>query len=250
MLNRTPVPPRLPNGCRPSSPSVLPTSKRDLADRVTELESLCAEVYVAAVELGISHALLNRLWTVAAHGQSPHAYAIELTPRAEPKPEGGPLPDVRLIDRPELRERHPTASMPPLKPLTTRRTVMVVDDDPMILKVLLRILRQENVDIIAAVDGPDALRKVDECHEAADVLVTDYAMPGMNGRELAAEMRRRWPGIRVLYQTGFSDLLFEERIELEEGSAFLEKPYTARGLREAVRFILFGAMNPSEEDRT
>jgi len=39
--------------------------------------------------------------------------------------------------------------------------------------------------------------------------------------------------------------LFENKVELEEGAAFLEKPFTARGLREAARFILFGAINPA-----
>jgi len=48
----------------------------------------------------------------------------------------------------------------------------------------------------------------------------------------------------VLYQTGFSDRLFENRSELEEGAAFLEKPFTARGLREAARLVLFGSINP------
>jgi hypothetical protein len=57
-------------------------------------------------------------------------------------------------------------------------------------------------------------------------------------------MRQRYADIKVLYQTGFSDMLFEDRVELEEGAAFLEKPFTARGLREAARFILFGSINP------
>ena len=50
--------------------------------------------------------------------------------------------------------------------------------------------------------------------------------------------------MKVLYQTGFSDMLFENRVELEEGAAFLEKPFTARGLREAARLVLFGSINP------
>ena len=60
-------------------------------------------------------------------------------------------------------------------------------------------------------------------------------MPDMQGRELADHIRQRFPAVKVLYQTGFSDLLFEDREELEEGAAFLEKPFTARGLREAAR---------------
>ena len=50
----------------------------------------------------------------------------------------------------------------------------------------------------------------------------------MQGRELADRVRRRFPAVRVLYQTGFSDRLFENRAELEEGEAFVEKPFGAR----------------------
>jgi len=67
---------------------------------------------------------------------------------------------------------------------------------------------------------------------------------GDTRRELADHVRGRFPAVKVLYQTGFSDMLFEDRIELEEGAAFLEKPFTARGLREAVRLVLFGSINP------
>ena len=63
-------------------------------------------------------------------------------------------------------------------------------------------------------------------------------------RELAEHVRQRFPSVKVLYQTGFSDMLFENRMELEEGAAFLEKPFTARGLREAARLVLFGSINP------
>ena len=59
-----------------------------------------------------------------------------------------------------------------------------------------------------------------------------------------ALVKARFPAVKVLYQTGFSDMLFENRVELEEGAAFLEKPFTARGLREAARLVLFGSINP------
>ena len=92
--------------------------------------------------------------------------------------------------------------------------------------------------------GPEIIEKLAGYNGDVDLLVTDYAMPGMQGSELAEQVRRRFPAVKVLYQTGFSDRLFENRIELEEGAAFLEKPFTARGLREAARLVLFGSINP------
>jgi CheY-like chemotaxis protein len=239
--------PILPNGRLPDSRPLNLTSREALIERVRELETLCAEVYVAAVELGLPQPLLNRLWTVAAQGSTPHAYDIDMPARL-PAPDHAakeaPIPDISLADRPKGPEAQPRASQPELNALRQRRTVLVVDDDPMMLEVLVRILQRENYELLTAGNGPEALRIADEHTETIDLLVTDYAMPGMRGRELAEKMRARYAAIKVLYQTGFSDMLFEDRVELEEGSAFLEKPFTARGLREAARFVLFGSINP------
>jgi CheY-like chemotaxis protein len=237
-----------------------PTDVETLRARISELETLCAEVYVAAVELGLPQPLLNRLWVVAAQGSTPHAFDIDLPPRlpvpeppapasaaVEPiaKTKPLPIPDIPLTDRPkapgDTRTRAPQAE---LKSLPQRRTVMVVDDDPMMLEVLVRILQRENYELLTAGSGPEALDAASKHEGAVDLLVTDYAMPEMKGRELAEKMRERYKDIKVLYQTGFSDMLFEDRVELEEGSAFLEKPFTARGLREAARFSLYGTINP------
>ena len=192
--------------------------------------------------------LLNRLWTVAAKGRTPHAWAVEIpaagTEAARNQPM--PIPDIKLTDRPP-REGHTRTrpSQPEMKTLAHRRRVLVVDDDAMMMEVLVRILKRENYELITALSGPEALSRVADDPSPSDLLITDSAMPEMKGRELADRMRARYPGLRVLYQTGFSDMLFEHRAELEENAAFLEKPFTARGLREAARFILFGALNPS-----
>jgi CheY-like chemotaxis protein len=255
--------------------------------RVRELEALCADVLMAAVELGLPQPLLNRLWAAVGHGELPHAFRVDLPPKAgepsattaiegdmqppsadaaavQPSPapeparsgEGAarptaaepmPIPDIRLSTNPLLSPSGAAAKPADaeLKPIAVRRTVAVVDDEPMMLDVLERILQRENFELLLAGGGPAILSKLESHAGAVDLLVTDFAMPEMQGRELAARLRRRYPAIKVLYQTGFSDMLFENCIELEEGAAFLEKPFTARGLREAVRLVLFGTLNPA-----
>jgi CheY-like chemotaxis protein len=241
----------LPNGRLPENSPRNVNDPEVLRERIQELETLCAEVYVAAVELGFPHSLLNRLWTVAAHGSTPHAFAVEMPPRpaapvaasvVEPAPLA--IPDIRLTDRPETDSKA-RSHQTDLQPLAVRHRVMVVDDDPMMMEVIVRILSRENYELITASSGPEALQKAADDPTSIDLLITDYAMPQMKGHELAERMRARYPNVRVLYQTGFSDMLFENRSELEENAAFVEKPFTARGLREAARFILFGAINPS-----
>lgn len=244
-----------------------------LRARIRELESLCTDVLVAGVDIGLPQQLLNQLWAAVGHGELPHAYNVDLPP-APPRPVetappqkvvGAPaaftgkepgavsataepmeIPDIPLTTNPltAKEESRPKPPQAELMPLNVRKTVCVVDDDPMMLDVLARILQRENFELLMASGGPEMIDKLAGYTGAVDLLVTDYAMPDMQGRELADHVRQRFPAVKVLYQTGFSDMLFENRVELEEGAAFLEKPFTARGLREAARLILFGSINP------
>jgi two-component system, cell cycle sensor histidine kinase and response regulator CckA len=153
-----------------------------------------------------------------------------------------PLPDIRLIDRPTALER--VAPRESLDPIPERKTVLVVDDDPQVLRIVMRALEQENYDLSSADSGPMALQKVKELGRPIDLLITDYVMPAMNGRQLALELWRQDHSLKALYITGFSDLLFDQRIELEAFAAFIEKPFSPRGLLEAARLLLFGCVNP------
>lgn len=188
--------------------------------RIRALEELCAEVYVAAIELGLPDPLLKKLRQVAAGGSIP-----EGSPTAHASPGAQPSSQVEL------------------KPLPGRYSVLVVDDDPAMLEVLSRILRREHFDIATAGDGAEALEKA-EAATSLDLLVTDYDMPGVTGNELADGVREMYPDVKILFQSGFSDLLFTEEGSLGDGTAFLRKPFTARGLREAARMVMFGTLNP------
>ena len=245
----------------------------ELRARIRALETLCTDVLVAGVDIGLPQPLLNQLWAAVGHGELPHAFHVDLPP-VPPRPIEAPpqnkvvspeafkeskdsassarrepmeIPDIPLTTNPLTTVKDESRPKPPqaeLKPLTVKKTVCVVDDDPMMLDVLARILQRENFDLLMASGGPEIMEKLSEYPGHVDLLVTDYAMPDMQGRELAEHVRQRFPAVKVLYQTGFSDMLFENRVELEEGAAFLEKPFTARGLREAARLVLFGSINP------
>ena len=244
-------------------------NQEQLLGRIRELESLCTEVLVAGVDLGLPQRLLNQLWGAVGHGELPHAFNVDLPARPKPNAPAAPaaiaaasvpapavarpavpmpIPDIPLtsnpLTSPEQNDSRPTPPQVELKPLAATKTVAVVDDDPMMLDVLSRILQRENFQLLMASGGPEIIQKLEEHDGVVDLLVTDYAMPDMQGRELADHVRQRFPAVKVLYQTGFSDMLFENRVELEEGAAFLEKPFTARGLREAARLVLFGSINP------
>ncbi len=65
-------------------------------------------------------------------------------------------------------------------------------------------------------------------------------MPGINGRQLGVLVRERFPKARILYVTGFADALFHNLRELDDGEAFIEKPFGGDGLLEATRLLMFG----------
>jgi CheY-like chemotaxis protein len=79
------------------------------------------------------------------------------------------------------------------------------------------------------------------------VLVTYVMMPNMLGDDLARRLRQNEPDLKVLYLTGYSDRLFKEKVTLWEAEAFLDKPCSVAGLRQAVSLLLYGHVGADAE---
>ena len=133
-----------------------------------------------------------------------------------------------------------------LPPVTARKVVLVVEDEPLMLGLLTYILGSENYELIAADRPHKALALVDGGLKP-DLLITDLVMPEMTGVELSQRMRAVIPALPVLFETGHSSQLFVEAQELNANTAFIEKPFSARGLLEAARLVMFGTFNPGPE---
>jgi two-component system, cell cycle sensor histidine kinase and response regulator CckA len=121
----------------------------------------------------------------------------------------------------------------------TRGTVLVVDDEPGVRALARRILEGGGYQVIEAGHGGEAI-DIMASNTPIDFLIADLDMPVMRGEEMAAKIRRLRPDMRVLYVTAHSEQLFKERPELLEGEAFLDKPFTMRGLLEAVSLLKTG----------
>jgi two-component system, cell cycle sensor histidine kinase and response regulator CckA len=119
--------------------------------------------------------------------------------------------------------------------------ILAVDDEPGVLALVRRCLDDAHVTLIEASSGKDALGKV-AAHPALDLLITDLRMPEMEGDELARQVRTHEPDLKVLYLTSHADRLFEAKPQLWAEEAYLDKPFTREGLREAVALLLFGRM--------
>jgi CheY-like chemotaxis protein len=126
--------------------------------------------------------------------------------------------------------------------------VLVVDDEEPIRVFVGRVLRRLDCDIATAADGSEAIA-IAAAEGPFDLLVTDMLMPGIPGDELARRLRLAHPALKILYLTGYSDRLFEQRNLLWEDEAFLDKPVTIQGLLEAVSLLLEERIPPPRAPR-
>jgi CheY-like chemotaxis protein len=137
----------------------------------------------------------------------------------------------------------PLPNLIELRPVSSRKLVLVVEDDTPMLGFLENVLRTENYDLFAVNGSQEALELVERGF-VPDLLITDVQMPGLSGVELSRRLRAVVPTLPVLFETGHSASLFHECPELDAHTAFIEKPFSPRGLVEAARLVLFGTFNP------
>lgn len=131
--------------------------------------------------------------------------------------------------------------MPEKKPSSPERTVLVVDDEAPIRQIARRVLEEEGYQINEASNGLEAIAHLANGAKL-DLILADLDMPQCGGDEMVRRIRSTRPDLKVLYVTGHIDRLMDAR-PLWEGEAFLEKPFTATGLREAVSLLLYGVLN-------
>ena len=115
-------------------------------------------------------------------------------------------------------------------------SALVVDDEPGVLALMAATLSEAGITVTTASGGLAALAQVEHNGGPAQVVVTDLMMPGMGGTELARELRRRYPGLPVLFVSGYADeRTVQEVLAFGGAAAFLAKPFTAEALVAAIR---------------
>lgn len=117
-------------------------------------------------------------------------------------------------------------------------TILLVEDEEMVRALAQAILERTGYTVLAAKHVNDALRFAQEGPKPIHLLLTDTIMPGMNGPELAQQVRAIRPTIKVLYMSGYTDKAFTSTAAWEPGRAFLQKPFTPQTLGHKVREIL------------
>jgi PAS domain S-box-containing protein len=142
------------------------------------------------------------------------------------------------VDLPRSRERAPARAQdaPPLAPGSG--TVLLVEDDPAVRRLLVRTLDGAGYRVLAAEGAEQALALVEGPAVELDLLVSDVVMPEVSGRELARRLRAKRPGLRVLLVSGFPEHVGAPGGEVSQADGFLQKPFVPRALLDKVREVL------------
>ena len=132
-------------------------------------------------------------------------------------------------------------------------TLLVVEDEPSLKYLTRRALEAQGYEVLSASNGQDALRVARE-HKGAPIrlVVTDVIMPLMGGKVMAEWLKTTYPGIKVIFTSGYTDATIAHYGMLETGVEFLSKPYTSATLARKVREMLDqpSASNPDPAQKT
>jgi CheY-like chemotaxis protein len=116
--------------------------------------------------------------------------------------------------------------------------VLLVEDDPLVSRVVERMLDRIGLAVTARGDGAEALALFRADPGGFDLVLTDQTLPGLRGDQLVEALVALRPGLPVLLWTGYSDGLDEERARAAGARALLLKPLDVPQLEEAVRAAL------------
>ncbi|MGT2489006.1 MHYT domain-containing protein [Methylobacterium oryzae CBMB20] len=134
----------------------------------------------------------------------------------------------------EVEPRADAASVAPHPRVPTRSlTVLVADDDPLVLENTVAMLEDLGHRVVEARSGQDALDLLDRRH-GLDLVITDQAMPGMTGLQLAEQIARMHPGLPVILASGYADISAEHPVVLPRLSKPFDQDTLARAVADAV----------------
>jgi CheY-like chemotaxis protein len=133
------------------------------------------------------------------------------------------------------------------------QTILVVDDEPKILKLVSALLEKRGYTVLPAADGEEALR-IFRDNPGIDLLLADVVAPGMSGPMIADKVAELRPDIKVLFMSGYDGTQVVQKYVIERGYSLIAKPFTAKQLAAKISAVMAGdaktagerASSPSE----
>lgn len=131
----------------------------------------------------------------------------------------------------------PSITLPSAAPRGTE-TVLLVEDEPAILKITQRNLEKSGYTVLAANSPQQAMALAEQYSGEIDVIISDVIMPEMNGRVLVEKLMVSRPSLKHLYMSGYTADLIAHHGVLDEGRNFIEKPFTREQLLAKLQNVL------------
>jgi CheY-like chemotaxis protein len=119
-----------------------------------------------------------------------------------------------------------------------QETVLLVEDSEVVRELVREILERKGYVVLEASRGTDAILVCTGHEGAIHLILTDVVMPGMSGSELCARLTPLYPGVKVLYMSGYTDDAIVHRGILDPGTAYIQKPFSPDALARKVREVL------------
>ncbi|WP_319585661.1 PAS domain S-box protein [uncultured Desulfobulbus sp.] len=123
-------------------------------------------------------------------------------------------------------------------PLGQGETVLVVEDEPALLMMAQTMLRKLGYQVLAAGTPGAAIELAKEHESEIHLLLTDVVMPEMNGRDLAEWLQTLYPGMKILFMSGYTAEVIAHRGVLKAGVNFIQKPFATKDLAIKIREVL------------
>lgn len=141
---------------------------------------------------------------------------------------------------PLLRRREDEAGPLPSPPAPGRgiETVLLVEDEERVRELVKEVLSKQGYTVLTAGNGEEGLAISQREPRRIDLLLTDVVMPRMSGRELAENLARARPPLKVLYMSGYTDNAILQKGMLDPEMKFIQKPFTPEALARKVREVL------------
>ncbi|HEX8984561.1 MAG TPA: response regulator [Bryobacteraceae bacterium] len=119
-----------------------------------------------------------------------------------------------------------------------KKTILVVDDEPEIRKLVSAMVRQFGYIVLTADSGEHALTLYKNHKEPIELLIADVVAPGMSGPMLADKLTAMQPDLKVLYISGYDDTHVVQKYVVERGHALLAKPFTVEELKSKMQELV------------
>ncbi len=117
-------------------------------------------------------------------------------------------------------------------------TILLVEDEAAILKMTRMMLEHKGYTVLSAASPAEALEKAKINSGSIDMLITDVVMPEMNGRDLSKKVTSLYPGIKLLFMSGYTADVIAHQGLLDDRVAFIQKPFSMADMTEKVREVL------------